>query len=185
MSCLREGEVFCRYQKDEQSEAVIVTGEVLVCRAPALHPGDVRRAQAVDRPQLRHLKNVVVFSTQGKRPLPNMLGGGDLDGDGTYTFPAALTQDYPLIWDQRFVRPLTEQPAMDYTALKPVRVPEVTQARVNENFVNYIMVNTHGIRGYADCAECQLGKSTMRTSPGRHGTHRSTGIVSCYRRSTV
>lgn len=82
VSCLREGEIFCQYQKDDSSEPVVVTGEVLVCRAPALHPGDVRRAQAVDYPQLRHLKNAIVFSTQGERPLPNMLGGGDLDGDG-------------------------------------------------------------------------------------------------------
>jgi hypothetical protein len=34
--------------------------------------GDVQRAFAVDRPELRHLKNVIVFSTQGKRDLPNM-----------------------------------------------------------------------------------------------------------------
>jgi RNA-dependent RNA polymerase len=50
----------------------VITGEVLVCRAPALHPGDVRRAQAVDLPHLRHLKNVVVFNTAGKRAFPNM-----------------------------------------------------------------------------------------------------------------
>jgi RNA-dependent RNA polymerase len=56
--------------------------------------GDIRRVQAVDIPQLRHLKNVIVFSTRGARDLPNKwvwfqrdkltvrLGGGDLDGDG-------------------------------------------------------------------------------------------------------
>lgn len=62
--------------------------------------GDVRRTFAVDRPELRHLKNVIVFSVKGDRDLPNMLvfsavyvtmlikdhrlGGGDLDGDGQY-----------------------------------------------------------------------------------------------------
>lgn len=64
--------MFCQYQKRARDEPVLVTGEVLICRAPALHPGDVRRAKAADYPNLRHLKNVIVFSTKGKRPLPNM-----------------------------------------------------------------------------------------------------------------
>jgi RNA-dependent RNA polymerase len=34
--------------------------------------GDVQRAFAVDRPELRHLKNVIVFSIHGHRDLPNM-----------------------------------------------------------------------------------------------------------------
>jgi RNA-dependent RNA polymerase len=41
---------------------------------PSLMPntGDVRRTFAVDRPELRHLKNVIVFSVKGDRDLPNM-----------------------------------------------------------------------------------------------------------------
>ncbi|BEJ14161.1 hypothetical protein CspHIS471_0313350 [Cutaneotrichosporon sp. HIS471] len=128
VACLAEGEVFCQYQVDDDSEPSVVTGEVLVCRAPALHPGDVRRAMAVDRPKLRHLTNVVVFSTKGDLPLPSMLGGGDLDGD-----------DYTLIWDQRFVQPLKEFQPMNYTPPPPIRVDQVTQEHVNENFINYIM----------------------------------------------
>lgn len=104
---LKEGEVFCQYQENDDSQPTIVKSEVLVCRAPARKPscslkglshelmrqsilvsgslitqivhgvadrhvGDVRRAFAVDRPELRHLKNVIVFSTQGARDLPNM-----------------------------------------------------------------------------------------------------------------
>lgn len=41
-------------------------------RHQLIMPGDVRRAFAVDRPELRHLKNVIVFSTKGERDLPNM-----------------------------------------------------------------------------------------------------------------
>ena len=37
-----------------------------------VHPGDIRPVKAVDREHLRHLKNVIVFSTKGDRPLPNM-----------------------------------------------------------------------------------------------------------------
>lgn len=69
---LKEGEVFCQFQITETDKPVVVTGPVVVCRAPALHPGDVRTARAVDYAPLRHLKNVVVFSTKGARPLPNM-----------------------------------------------------------------------------------------------------------------
>lgn len=51
-----------------------------------------------------------------------------------------LISDYTLIWDQRFVQPLEVHAPMDYTAPPPIRVPQVTQEHVNENFVNYIMV---------------------------------------------
>ena len=83
LEVLKEGEVFCRYQNpdDPDEEAKIVTGLCIICRAPALHPGDIRRVKAVNRPQLHHLRNVIVFSVKGERDLPNMLGGGDLDGN--------------------------------------------------------------------------------------------------------
>lgn len=32
---LEEGEIFCQYQQDEESDPVVVQSEVLVCRAPA------------------------------------------------------------------------------------------------------------------------------------------------------
>jgi hypothetical protein len=32
---LKEGEIYCQYQESEETEAVVVKGEVLVCRAPA------------------------------------------------------------------------------------------------------------------------------------------------------
>jgi RNA-dependent RNA polymerase len=41
----------------------------------------VRILTGVDRPELRHLYNVVVFSSKGHRPACNMMAGGDLDGD--------------------------------------------------------------------------------------------------------
>jgi RNA-dependent RNA polymerase len=34
----------------------------------------------VNIPELRSLVNVIVFNVKGVRDLPNMLGGGDLDG---------------------------------------------------------------------------------------------------------
>ncbi|WVW85521.1 hypothetical protein I302_107559 [Kwoniella bestiolae CBS 10118] len=142
---LKEGEVFCQFQENEEgSKPKVVLGEVLVCRAPAC---DVRRARAVDNPKLRHLKNVIVFNVQGERDLPSMLGGGDLDGD-----------DYTLIWDQRFVRPLNVYDPMHYEAPAPIKVHKVTQAHLNENFVSYIL---NDVLGQVD--NCHLALSDTLT----------------------
>ena len=59
----------------------ILTGNIMITRNPCLHPGDVRVMTGVDKPELRHLTNVVVFSSKGVRPACNMMAGGDLDGD--------------------------------------------------------------------------------------------------------
>ena len=63
-----------------------ITGEVLLARNPCGHKGDIRRAVAIgkDHPayeRLKHLVNVVVFPSMGKRPLASETAGGDLDGD--------------------------------------------------------------------------------------------------------
>jgi len=64
----------------------------LVTRNPCLNPGDLRLLKGVDYPELRHLVNVVVFSSKGERPVCNMMAGGDLDGDVYWT-----------CWDQEFI----------------------------------------------------------------------------------
>lgn len=46
---------------------------VVIARNPCLHPGDIRNVKAVNDKKLSHLKNCVVFSQKGYRPLPNML----------------------------------------------------------------------------------------------------------------
>ncbi|KAG9099926.1 hypothetical protein FRC06_004696 [Ceratobasidium sp. 370] len=64
-------------------------GRLLVTRSPYIHPGDAQILYGIGAPppdspfagEGNHLPNCVVFSTQGHRPVPNMLGGGDLDGD--------------------------------------------------------------------------------------------------------
>lgn len=50
-------------------------GEVVVCKAPSLHPGDVKKLVAVDVPALRALKNCVVFPVKGRRPHSNEISG--------------------------------------------------------------------------------------------------------------
>lgn len=101
---LQENEIYC-YQHNEAGPKLL-TGNVVVTRSPALHPGDVQCVKAVDVPEdnpLRALHNVVVFSSQGQRDLPSQLSGGDLDGDlyniiyYNALWPRALSQpaDYP------------------------------------------------------------------------------------------
>lgn len=63
------------------AETLLEDREVLVARAPAHFPSDIRKVKAVSKFPLRKLKNVVIFSTQGERPLADLLSGGDYDGD--------------------------------------------------------------------------------------------------------
>ncbi|TCD60788.1 hypothetical protein EIP91_009517 [Steccherinum ochraceum] len=137
---LEEGQIFCQIHPPSKS-AEVVKGNCTIYRNPCLHPGDVRLVEAVDCPKLRHLKNVIVFSTRGARPLPNMLAGGDLDGDF-----------YSLIWDKRLLlMPELVHEPMDYTAAIPPRVPPpITIDQTKEHFLDYVkndvlgrVCNTH------------------------------------------
>ncbi|CAN0221812.1 unnamed protein product, partial [Laminaria digitata] len=56
--------------------------------------GDLRVLRTADIPQLRHLRNVVVFPCVGDRPEPSKMSGGDLDGD-----------IYAVVWDERLLPP--------------------------------------------------------------------------------
>lgn len=63
-----------------------LSGKMLVTRSPVIHPGDAQILHAIGAPpegspfagEGNHLPNCVVFSCLGPRPVPNMLGGGDL-----------------------------------------------------------------------------------------------------------
>lgn len=55
--------------------------DILVARAPAHLPSDIQKVRAVFKPELRHLRDVIIFSAKGDIPLASMLSGGDYDGD--------------------------------------------------------------------------------------------------------
>ncbi|PVG01827.1 hypothetical protein CPB86DRAFT_823407 [Serendipita vermifera] len=58
-----------------------ISGEVLVARHPALLVTDIRKVHLTYIPSLRSRPGVIFFSTLGERPLADILGGGDYDGD--------------------------------------------------------------------------------------------------------
>jgi RNA-dependent RNA polymerase len=89
---LEYGEVFIQYNhiNDDKLDmidkpptippTILNNIKVVITKNPCHHPGDVRTFMAVDRPELRHLVDVVVFPQKGPRPHPNEISGSDLDG---------------------------------------------------------------------------------------------------------
>lgn len=63
------------------SDTMLHEIDVLVARLPAALPSDIHKVRAVFRPELAHLKDVVVFPTKGRFCLADKLSGGDYDGD--------------------------------------------------------------------------------------------------------
>ena len=69
-------------------------GKLLVWRSPCTHPGDVRKLTAVAPPaglDCRSLRNLLVLSAEGPRPVADMMAGGDHDGDKIYCLVAEGT----------------------------------------------------------------------------------------------
>jgi len=81
---LREGQVYVCL-REEQKEVRYLEGRTIVTRSPCLHCGDVQIVDAIGSVDPSHplsaLHNCIVFASTGHRPIPNMLSGGDLDGD--------------------------------------------------------------------------------------------------------
>jgi RNA-dependent RNA polymerase len=80
---LKEGQVFVQFRQPlvRNGETVYqphkILGKVVLAKFPVSQAGDVQVCCAVDE----LARDVIVFSTQGSRPLSNMLSGPDLDGD--------------------------------------------------------------------------------------------------------
>ena len=89
---LEYGQVFIQYSyiNDEKLDVIdkppsvpptiLDNVKVVITKNPCYHPGDLRTFVAVDRVELRHLVDVVVFPHKGHRPHPNEISGSDLDG---------------------------------------------------------------------------------------------------------
>ena len=127
---LQENEIYC-YTHNEKGPNLL-TGEVVITRSPALHPGDVQCVKAVDVPAdnpLRALHNVVAFSSHGKRDLPSQLSGGDLDGDL-----------YNIIYDDTLYPKQLFEPA-DYPPADPIDIGRTVQRSDMTDFFVQFMEN--------------------------------------------
>jgi RNA-dependent RNA polymerase len=62
------------------SSTILDNVQVVITKNPCHHPGDLRTFTAVNRPELKHLVDVVVFPQKGDRPHSHEISGGDLDG---------------------------------------------------------------------------------------------------------
>jgi len=79
---LKEGECAVKVTMEGDGMPRALSGmEVLVTRNPCLHPGDLQKFRVVEKPELSHLVDCIVFSTRGRRPATDLMSGGDLDGD--------------------------------------------------------------------------------------------------------
>ncbi|KAF8470097.1 RNA dependent RNA polymerase-domain-containing protein [Kalaharituber pfeilii] len=136
-------EVFCQVSDCRNpGQYTVITGICIIARNPSLHPGDIRVVRAVDVPELRHLRDVLVLPQTGDRDLASMCSGGDLDGD-----------DYLISWDQRLIPPVINYEPMDYSAPKPEELDRpVDVSDMISFFVNYMktdrlghIANTHTV----------------------------------------
>ncbi|KAH9827409.1 RNA-directed RNA polymerase [Teratosphaeria destructans] len=88
--------------QDEEKGKVwsILDGRELVSRNPSRRNSDVQKIRLVYRTELAHLRDVIVFSSHGPRPLASKLSGGDYDGDTFW-----------VCWDDALVQPFKNAPA--------------------------------------------------------------------------
>lgn len=68
----------------------------------------MRTFNAVDKPELRHLRDCIVFPQKGKRPHSNEISGSDLDGD-----------EYAVFWLDLLVPTTDNFEPYDYDSQKP------------------------------------------------------------------
>jgi len=135
---LRYGEVFIQYSADidhPQAEMLILEGPVVIAKNPCFHPGDMRKFMAVNKPQLKHMIDCVVFPTQGSRPHPDEMSGSDLDGDM-----------YFVCWHSRLLPPGENKEPMNYEPKpKQVLVRPVTESDMIDFIGSYINGDKVGV----------------------------------------
>ncbi|KAJ5538290.1 hypothetical protein N7494_007769 [Penicillium frequentans] len=121
-------EIFMQVCRLEGCKPEVIKGLCILARNPSLHAGDIRVVNAVDKPELRHLCDVVVLPKTGDRDLASMCSGGDLDGD-----------DYMVLWDQDLIPQNWFMAPMKYTSNKaPDLSHDVTVDEITSFFVTYM-----------------------------------------------
>lgn len=144
-------EIFVQVDTQKSGKYQVIEGVCILARNPSLHPGDIRVVRAIDIPQLRHLKDVVVLPQTGDRDLANMCSGGDLDGD-----------EFVVCWDEELIPKTTDYPAMDYSAPIPDERDEITVDLMTSWFVNYIKYDQLGPIARQHLVHADLSKQGVK-----------------------
>ncbi|KAG0216144.1 hypothetical protein BGX33_000408 [Mortierella sp. NVP41] len=140
---LEEDEIFVQVSSVENpTKSRVIEGACIVVRSPCFHPGDIRVVRAVKCPSLSHLHDVVVFNTKGRRGIPSMCSGGDLDGD-----------DFTVIWDPNIVKAVHQVLPMDYSSREAALTSDVTIRDLVKFFVQYAVSDNLGLIANAHLAQ--------------------------------
>ncbi|KAJ2902774.1 RNA dependent RNA polymerase-domain-containing protein [Zalerion maritima] len=131
--------------RENPGQYKILTGVCVTGRNPSLHPGDLRVVMAVDKSELHHLKDVIVFPSVGDRPLPHMCSGGDLDGDDFFVF-----------WDERLIPKEWNHKAMNYDGPAPKTKDQVKVLHLIQFFVQYMKNDSLARIAHAHLAHADL-----------------------------
>jgi hypothetical protein len=71
---LKEGECAVKVTMDGDGTPKAIYGQqVLVTRNPCLHPGDLQKFTAVEKPELAHLVDCIIFPIKGRRPSADLM----------------------------------------------------------------------------------------------------------------
>ncbi|CAF0876837.1 unnamed protein product [Adineta steineri] len=135
---LKPGQCFIQYRNLENSSRSekykVHEGSVIVTKNPCLHPGDIRKLEAVFIPELENcIRDCIVFSTEGFRPTCNEIAGSDLDGD-----------QYWVYWGDEIKITNVEQPFF-YPSAKNSRGTEVTDELIVDHVLDTFTNNLPGL----------------------------------------
>ncbi|CAD8165052.1 unnamed protein product [Paramecium pentaurelia] len=133
---LQPNEIYCLVQDEnnvDQVEPENIQGEVLVTRNPCLHPGDIKKLNALSTQEILkrnngknpygQLINCLIFPASGNS-LPCQIAGGDLDGDL-----------YFICWDNRLLPPeLVKSMVYDNMKQNQVQYKKIDFRENNQKF---------------------------------------------------
>ncbi|KAI5866155.1 RdRP-domain-containing protein [Durotheca rogersii] len=151
---LKQGECAVKVTMDGDGQPrALKNMEILVTRNPCLHPGDLQKFRVVEKPELAHLVDCIVFSTQGRRPAADMMSGGDLDGDTFFVcwdsdlIPTKISQpaQYPGVQEPLRFKPITDDDRLVYFA----RYTNASLGRVKNLYLKWARARD------PMCVECQ------------------------------
>ncbi|XP_054723774.1 uncharacterized protein LOC129233871 [Uloborus diversus] len=141
---LEYGQIFVQYTDWDSNEKKILQGTVVVTKNPCMHPGDVRKFEAIDVENLHHIYDCIVFPAKGPRPHPDEMAGSDLDGD-----------EYHVIWMKDLIFSNENKDAMHFAIKKGEKEDRgrpITASDEMDHLCDYILNDNVGLIGSAHLA---------------------------------